>query len=1078
MKNKIKKQNSKHESVFKMLLSILVMTACFFQSTEAFSQETGRIQVKGVVSDEARETLIGATVTEKGTSNAVITGIDGDYTLSVAPNATLVVVYIGFQSQEVNVGGRQKVDIVLKADSQALDEVVVTALGIKRDKKSLGYALSEVKGSELLETQSANIANSLAGKVAGLQIKSAPSGAAGSSRIILRGNNSIGGNNQPLVVVDGVPIDSGTGADRDDMNGEGIYDRGAGMSDISPDDIESISVLKGPAAAALYGSRAGNGVIMITTKTGKGTNGIGISYSSNLTFDSPMMKPKFQNQFGQGINGEYLKNEKFSWGGKMDGTTVTDYAGRSIKYAPGANMDDFLRTGYTWTNSIDLTSAREDNSVRLGVTNLNNEGIIPGNDFRRTSVTMRGTAALTKKLSVDAKVTYVYANNNNMPKLAGSPDNIFNQFLKMPRSIQMSDFSVGDKGYSPEYKGYNINPYAWGLNPDGTDLISSGDKKLTGRPVSYYDPESGNVANPYWSAYKNTSNDRRHRFIGMGSIKYELTDWLNVQARYGMDYSSSQLKDIQASGSMSWYGDKNGNLIVSKNEQYQVNTDFLFTLNKQFDKFGILATAGGNIMYSRSDGIWASSRGLAIEYFYNLSNGLDKDITNSTYTKQINSLYATSSLSWDNMLYLDLSARNDWSSTLNPNNRSYFYPSVGASWLFTETFNRDGNKLGPLNYGKLRLSWAQVGNDTDPYSLYNYRTISVTNGKNEMIGLSAPGLANYDLKNETINSWEIGLEMSAFKNRVGLDFAFYNKNAKDQLLKLPLPASTGYLYRLVNAGNVRNRGVELMLRGTPIQTKDFSWDVTLNWSKNDNKIIELGEYNGRKIQQQQLSHLSYQGTIIVVANEGGSFGDMYGIVYDRDANGNLKLDSKGLPTSKAQFEKLGNYNPKWMGGINNTFRYKDFDLAFQIDMRYGGDVYMGSYSTGAAAGTLDFTAANDRSTIKLTGVNEAGETVTSEIKAQDYWSTVSGITEEWIRDATNIRLRELSIGYKFPRKLLMKTPISSAKLSFVARNLWMIHSKTKGFDPEAGFSTGNAQGIEMGSMPTLRSLGFNLNVTF
>lgn len=1054
------------------------MAACFLQSTEAFSQTTGKIHVKGVVSDEAGETLIGATVSEKGTTNATITGLDGDYTLTVAPNATLVIVYIGFQSQEVHVNGKQTIDVVLKGDSKALDEVVVTALGIKRDKKSLGYALSEVKGSELLETQSANIANSLAGKVAGLQIKSAPSGAAGSSRIILRGNNSINGNNQPLVVVDGVPINSGTGADGDDMSGEGLYDRGGGMADISPDDIESISVLKGPAAAALYGSRAGNGVVMITTKTGKGTNGIGISYSSNLTFDSPMMKPKFQNEFGQGINGAYLKNEKNSWGGQMDGKGVVDYAGRTVKYAPGADIDDFLRTGSTWTNSLDLTSAKDGNSMRLGVSNLNNKGIVPGNDFRRTSVTMRATAELTKKLTIDAKVTYVYANNNNMPKLAGSPDNIFNQFLKMPRSIQLSDFNVGDKGYRPEYKDYIVNPLAWGLNEDGTPLISSGNENLTGRPVSYYDPESGNVANPYWSAYRNTSNDRRHRFIGMGSIKYELTDWLNAQARYGIDYSSSQLKDIQATGAKSWYGDKNGNLIVSKNEQYEVNTDFLFTANKQFDKFGLLATVGGNIMYSRSDGIWASSRGLAIGYFYNLSNGLDKDISNTTYTKQINSLYATSSLSWDNMVYLDLTARNDWSSTLNPDNRSYFYPSVGASWLFSETFNRDENKLGPIGYGKLRVSWAKVGNDTEAYNLANYRSISVTNGTGEMIGLAPPGLANYNLKNETIESWEIGLEMSAFKNRVGLDVAFYTKNAKDQLLKLPLPASTGSLYQWINAGNVRNRGVELMLRGTPVQTKDFSWDVTLNWSKNENKIIELGEYNGRKIREQQLSHLSYQGTIIVVANEGGAFGDMYGIKYDRDKNGNQILDSNGRPQRKDGFHKLGNYNPKWMGGLTNSFKYKDFDLSFQIDMRYGGDVYMGSYSTGAASGTLDFTASNNRAPIKLTGVDASGNAVTSEIKAQDYWTTVSGITEEWIRDATNIRLREVSIGYRLPRKLLLKTPLTSAKISFVGRNLWMIHSKTKGFDPEAGFSTGNAQGIEQGSMPTLRSLGVNLNVTF
>ncbi|SHF88872.1 SusC/RagA family TonB-linked outer membrane protein [Dysgonomonas macrotermitis] len=1081
MKKSIKQKRFRQEVTGKILFSILAVLFCLLQSNEVFSQSAEKIQVRGVVSDETGETLIGASVAEKGTSNATITGLDGDYTLTVSPDAVLVVAYIGYSPQEVPVGGKTSVNIQLRSDSQALDEVVVTALGIKRDRKSLGYALSEVKGDQLTENRDANIANSLSGKVAGLQVKPSASGAGGSSRIVLRGANSISGNNQPLIVVDGVPIDGGTGADNDDIWGEGVYDTGSGMSDISPDDIENITVLKGPAAAALYGSRAGNGVIMITTKTGKGTSGIGVSYNSNLTFESLMMTPNFQNTYGQGANGALDQQSIFSWGAEMKGQSYTDYAGsfndnkefvslRNKTYsAGGMDIKDFVRTGTTWTNSLDISSGGDKNTIRFGVMNLMNKGVVPNNDFKRSSATLRATAELTKKLTLDAKANFIHQDMNNMVKLGASPDNIFYQFLLMPRSTHLSDFSLGANGYKSSYKGI-VNPYAY---PSGTVDASGFD--LSGKPLSYAKPSAGNVANPYFSVYNNTTNDRRYRFIGMTSLKYEFTDWLNIQGRYGVDYIASQLKDIQSSGSPLWYSDKNGNFSLSKSDSYEMNADLLITFNKQLtDKLGLLATAGGNMMYSRSDGVWNSTNGLAIEYYYALANGVNKDASNSLYRKQINSLYGTTSFSWDNMLYLDLTARNDWSSALNSDNRSYFYPSAGLSWIFTQSFG-ERNGLGPINYGKVRMSWAQVGNDTDAYRLHNYRTIRVNSQDGSMQANKNQVKALYNLKNETINSWELGLDLKAFNNRVGLDFAFYNKEAKDQILRKDIPASTGYLFEYINAGNVRNRGIEIMLTGTPVRTKDFVWDVALNWSKNSNKILKLTPDG----QRQTLSHASYSDQIIVVADEGGSYGDMYGKAYAKDTKGNLIVDENGLPTYTSSFVKLGNYNPSWMGGLTSTFNYKGISLSFQIDMRYGGDVYMGSYRSGASYGTLDFTEANRaEGSILVKGVYADGTANTTKTNAQLYWGRVANITEEWIYDATNIRLRELSIGYSIPRKLLRQTPLEGVKLSFVGRNLWMIYSKTDGFDPEAGFTTGNAQGIEMGSMPTLRSLGFNLNVTF
>ena len=1051
----------------KHFLLVLKATLFFllFTITPFYAHAQSGQTVKGSVKDNAGIEIIGANVLVKGTSNGSITDFDGNFTINdVKINDVIQFSYIGYTAQEVVYTG-QPLHIVLIEDAQTIDEVVVTALGIKRDRKSLGYALSEVKGDALLESRDANVANSLAGKVAGLQIKQSGTGPAGSSRIVLRGNNSLSGNNQPLVVVDGVPIDSGTGGS-DDYWGNRAVDRGSGMSDISPDDIESISVLKGPAAAALYGSRAGNGVIMITTKTGKGTKGLGISVNSNLTYDSPMELPKMQNVYGQGTGGEINTTTGESWGAKMTGQNYSNYVGRNLVYDSYDNkLTDFIRTGSTWTNSVDITNATDKNTFRLGIMHLDNKGIVPNSDFNRTSITLRGTAQLSEKLSVDAKISYINQKTNNRVKLGGDPDNIFNNYLIMPRSWHMSDFTLGDGGY--KYLDGASNPYGY---PKGT--IASNGADLSSNPVSWRTPDGGNVHNLYWAAYNNTNQDRKNRLIGFTSMKYEFTDWLNIQGRYGMDYTSTEYQDRLFQGTPYWTGSHG--ITFSKDENYEINADLLLTFNKNFDKLGIVATAGGNTMYSRSSGMWAQTMGLEVENFYHLSNGTDVSLTNSLYRKKINSLYATASASWDNMIYLDLTARNDWSSSLNKDNRSYFYSSVGASWLFTETFSRKNINLGPLNYGKLRLSLAQVGNDTDAYQLFNYRQLKVDHKTGKLTSSMSSVQALYDLKNETINSWEVGLEMRAFNNRLGLDLTYYSKDAKDQILKVDLPAQAGVYQRYINAGKVRNSGWEVMLTGTPVQNREFQWNVALNWAKNNNKIVALAD----GVNVQELGDSSYASMLRIYAVEGGTYGDLWGSTLKRDEQGNLLLSNTGLPIVVSEYSRLGNNNPDWMGGITNSFRYKNFELSFQVDMRYGGDVYMGSIRNGSRNGTLKQTLTGREEMIVPGIVESTGQVNTIKTTAQHYWGALGGITEPWIYDATNIRLRELSFGYKLPNNWLSNTPIRSAKISFVGRNLWMIYSKTDGFDPEAGFSTGNAQGFEYGSMPTLRSLGLNINVTF
>lgn len=1047
----------KGEKSFLSRMGAILCMLFFFVS--AYSQTGDRIKVSGVVTDETGETLIGASVAEKGTTNATMTGLDGDYTLTVPANATLVVTYVGFDTREIQVNGQTNLDIVVSEDTKLLDEVVVTALGIKRDKKSLGYALQEVKGDQLTETRDPNVANALAGKVAGLQIKQSGTGPSGSSRIVLRGNSSIGGNNQPLIVVDGIPIDSSTGG-TDDFYGNKNVDRGSGMADISPDDIESISVLKGQTAAALYGSRAGNGVIMVTTKKGSTGKGLGVSYNTNFTIENPMELPKYQNVYGQGTDGRYDYSQAGSWGAKMDGQKYTDMLGKEFTYTPSnEKVSDFLRTGATWTNSVDISKATDNTSVRLGLMNLSNKNVVPNSDFNRTSATLRGTAQLSKQLSLDAKISYITQKTDNRVKLAGDPDNIFYNYLLTPRSVHLNDLEN-------TYPGYQY--------PTGTIALDGTD--LSGKPVSWYPQYGAKVRNPYWAAYKNTNKDSRDRILGFTSLKYEFTEWLNIQARYGIDYHNSKYSSRHATGTPYWQ--ESGDYLMQNDKFYEINTDFLITFNKNLsDRIGLLASAGGNIMYTRSETFKAEAGGLVIPDYYTLSNGSNRSPQDYFSRYQTNSLYATASLSYDNTFYLDMTARNDWTSTLIKDNRSYFYPSVGASWLITESLNKWEAKPLFLDYAKVRASWASVGNGGGAYQILDKRGYNVENmmNGNSIIISSIENIKRLrELKRENVTSYEFGLEAKAFNNRLGVDFSFYNKEATDQILQVDLPPSTGYKYKLVNAGNVRNRGVELMLTGTPVLTKDIQWDIDINFSKNNSKIVELVEGTEMQI----LSDASTSDFLKVVAEVGGAYGDLYGKPYMRDDNGNIMVNDQGIPVADSEFVKLGNFNPDWMAGLSSRLKVKNFDFGFQIDMRYGGEVYMGSIKEGMAAGTLEGTLANREGGLVVDGVKADGSVNTTAITAEQYWRAMAGISEPWIYDATNIRLREVSLGYTFPRKVLAKTPLQSLRLSAVARNLWMIYSKTDGFDPEAGYSTGNAQGMEYGSMPTLRSFGFNLNVTF
>ncbi len=1029
-----------HIAKITLLLTLLLPLQIYAQS--------GRT-IRGKVTDNQGVEIIGANVLVKGTLNGTITDLDGNFTLDGVNNGdVLQFSYIGYTSIEYTYAGENELSITLNEDTQIIDEVVVTALGIKREKKALGYAMQEVKGDQLTETRDANVANALAGKVAGVQINQSSTGVGGSTRIVIRGNNSIAGNNQPLVVVDGVPIDNFS-SDTDEYWGNGAIDKGSGISDISPDDIESMSVLKGPAAAALYGSRAGNGVVMITTKTGRGTGkGIGISVNSNFTFENPMMTPDYQNKYGQGSSGSFDYNQVGSWGPAMDGSLQNMALGQ-YRYAARDNdlYKDFLRTGTTWTNSMEVTKATEDMSIRAGVTRMDNKSVVPNSGMDRTSIVLRSTVKLTDWLSADFKINYINQNSNNRVSLAADPNNIFYDYLLKPRSV----------GYS-DYEPYRANNW----------------RRSDGKPASWKWEHSSAPHNVFWSTERNGNNDKRDRYIGFVAFDVKFTEWLNLKLRTGMDNYTFLYDWTRATGNPYW--ETNGSYRVQTERFKELNSDFLFTAQGNWNKFGIVGTLGGNIMYRSTSHNNDFSGELVIPDFYAIANGRAHNGEFTRTRKQINSLYATASLSYDNFLYLDITGRNDWSSTLPKDNNSYFYPSVGGSWVFTQMLSNMGKTMGPLTFGKLRASWAQVGNDTEPYMLSNYYTLNYDIRGGIFNATNKNWIANPNLKNETIESWELGLELRGFDNRVGLDISYYKKNAKNQILRISVPAATGYSYRMINAGNIENRGWEIALNATPVRTASgFTWETLVNWAKNNNEIIELTEGTDRQI----LSDGTGVNFLDIVAEVGGSYGDMYGSGFLRDDAGNIVVNEKGIPLATPDRVKLGNNQPKWMLGWSNNFNYKNISLGFLVDMHYGGDIYMGSIQTGSRYGNLKQTLDYREGGMVVAGVTQTGAVNTASITAQEYWDGIKDIPEAFIYDATNIRLREVSLGYTLPRTWFTKTPISSIKASFVARNLFMIYHKTKGFDPEAGFSNSNSvQGIEFGSMPTMRSLGFNINVAF
>lgn len=1043
-----KKKNNWFKGI---LMSVLYLTA--------FSISAQTLNVSGTVSDDTGAEVIGATVIVVGDpSKGTVTDIDGNYTLNNVPaNASLQFSFVGMVNQVIPVNGRTTINVVLVTDTEMLDEVVVTALGISREKKTLGYSLQELKGDMLLETRENNLANALSGKVTGLQVIRSSNGPAGSSKLVLRGYSSLTGDNQPLIVVDGIPVENFTGSSNNDYWNPST-DMGNGLGDINPEDIESMSVLKGASAAALYGSRAGNGVILITTKSGTKREGLGITVSSSVGFEQILTSPEMQNTFGQGADGIFDNRSNYSWGPKITGQNVTKWDGSSSTLQAFNNVDNFFNTGVNLNNNISFQQQINNISIYTSLTRTDDKSMIPGSDLSRTNLMTRSLAKLgnSQKWTIDTKVQYIQAKANNRPLSGHNNSNSFRTMYLLPVSMDIRDFS---------------NP----LNEFGSTVWYGG----------------GQQVNPYWSELYNLNSDSRDRFIFHGSLRYDITDWLRAEVKGGADmYTNSTETKLYGGSPLS----NTGRYSMGKNTFIETNYSSMIVAQKDnlFGKIGGMATLGGNLMKQEASGISGSSGELEVPNLFSLNNGQNNPSVGESYSsKKINSVYGMLQLNYDGYLFLEGTFRNDWSSSLSPENRSFFYPSVNTSWVITDMLNKMGtSNLRWLSYGKVRASYAMVGNDLPPYQLYNTYSIGKDPLGNTTAGLGST-LYDSSVKSELIKSVELGADFRFFNNRLGFDFTWYKSNATRQLINLPMDPLSGFTSKKINAGNIQNKGIELMVNGTIIEpvNQGFGWDVQLNYSKNKNTIEELYE-------DVDIYALGGFDNLQILANVGGEYGEIWGTTFSRVEDesspyyGRKILTADGLPTGNTEKKKIGSQVPDALLGITNTFNYRGFALSFLVDGRFGGQMFSTTNQAMQFAGTAAVTApGGERTDMVLDGVVPTGDggyvENTKSITAQQYWNTVTSITgnlgigEVNIYDATNIRLRTLQLSYDLPSKILANTAFQRVRLGFSANNLWLISSHMNGVDPESTFATGtNAVGFENTAPPTARTYLFNVTLAF
>ncbi|MGH7662993.1 MAG: SusC/RagA family TonB-linked outer membrane protein [Gemmatimonadaceae bacterium] len=1019
---------------------------------------TGRVTVQG------GEPLSDASVAIADMGLGDQTGPDGEYSF-IVPGAsvqgqqvTLTARRLGFLPSTVTLtltAGTITQNFTLETAPIELAGVVVTALGIERQERSIGTSVQEVEGDELAAVPEVNLVNSLNGKISGVSITNAgPQG--GSARIVIRGANSIAGNNQPLFVVDGVPVDNR--APSATRPGYGGIDYGNAVQDINVNDIASVSVLKGPNAAALYGSRAANGAIIITTKSGRGTTpGLGVTVSQTLTFENPLRLPDYQNSFGQGSGGEFVyvdgagggvnDGTDESWGPPLDGTIRNQFFGQGPWVAHPDNVENFFETGRTSTTNVAVSASSERANVRFSVTNLDLQGMFPGNELQRLTTSVNGGARLTDRLSTNASVHYTNADGENRPGTGYDGANPMLQFVWFGRQVSMDRLR--------DYKDENGNQLNWNHN--------------------YHN-------NPYWIMLNNGNSDSRDRVVGSGSLNYEFAEGLSAQVRAGTDWYRDGRKrtyDKGTIGGMDGYDVERGAFFEQLYYNQESIGELLLTGTRDIlPELNLTVNAGASRRLSTFRYNSEGTNALVVRDVYNINNSAVTPIVDAyAEEEQVNSLLGSAQFAYNNFLFVDVTGRNDWSSTLPDDNNSYFYPSVSSSFIFTDVMPV---LEGVLSYGKLRASWARVGNDAAPYQLQAVYSPNTPFGG--IPRYAVPNvLPNFELEPEQTTAYEIGTELRFLDERALVDLTYYHKETDSQILATPISAATGFTNAVVNAGLIRNQGVEALVNVTPVSLDNgFEWDMTATWAKNENEVVEL--YGD--IATVSLNGTGYWG-MTVEAREGEPYGTFYGSEMLRDDQGRLVLDG-GLPVRSAK-KILGGYAPDWNAGLNNTFRYKNLDFSFLFDYKKGGDLFSVTNMFGLYTGVLletvtpcshfDFiTQCDGRSSMLVEGVNEDGSPNTTEVSPESFYKSLYGIHSAHIFDASYLKLREMKLGYNVPESIAGRVGASSLYVSLIGRNLWL-STDVPHLDPETAFTNGNAQGLEFGQLPSARSIGFNIVVT-
>ncbi|MBS1660313.1 MAG: SusC/RagA family TonB-linked outer membrane protein [Bacteroidetes bacterium] len=1016
--------------------------------------------------------LQGVSVTQPDDRKGTVTDLDGAFRIAAEKNDSLLFSFVGYKTKTLPAAEIGQQPIVLDPSGQPLTEVLVTALGIRKEHRSMGYSVEELNGASLTQSREINLGRALVGQVAGLSVTMNATGPYGSSRVLIRGNASLSGNNQPLYVVDGVPYDNTTQAWAGQYGG---VDLGDGLSNINPDDISSVLVLKGVAASALYGYRGGNGAILITTRSGLKTRGIGIQVNNNFTVNQVIDTRDYQYVYGQGVAGAKPVNAQmalaapyYSWGARLDGTKAVNYLGDSYAYQPAKNnFQHFFQTGLTNQSSVALTGSNAKGQFRLGLSNLTLQSIVPNSYLQQPGITLNTTYNVTNRLQATLTANYVFERVNNRATLSDNPGNVISAPMYLANSF--------DIRWMKENR----------IHPDGTEW-------LPGNTDPYFE-------NPYYIAYDYLNTTNRNRFTGGLTLKYDILPWLYAQGQVTRDGYTLDVNNIVPSGVPYTRGDgiHGGNLTQYNIDFHELNTSFMTGVRKSWpSELSFNAYLGvnrqDNVTNISGIGAVPNSANRAAGPFvvagnYTANNILVKPYSTSTRRYRVNSVYANVDLGYKDYLFLSLTARSDWFSTLSINTNQYLYPSVSGSFLFSSAWHLPSW----ISLGRLRASWAESSNGTEPYLntlSYGIRSYSVSGQGLGYIATSdaQPLIPNPNLRPISIREKEAGVQLQFLQDRIGVDFTYYNKQTTDDIVRLTVSPTSGYDQAIRNVGRIRNQGIELLLKGTPIKSPDFSWNTALNLSLNDNKVLYIGG------DQSVVIGGAYPrwGSEVSISNVVGlPYGQIMGFAYKRDEKGN-KVFSDGINNPAPAGEPvptavvpLGSTLYKQTGGFSNDFYYKDFTLSMLIDFKFGAKIYSGTNLLLYYYGLHKTTLQGREGGFIGKGVSSGGHPNTIAVPAQQYFQDISAggtdhIAEEFVYDASFIKWRSLSLAYSFPQTLFRKTPVKGLTVSLVGRNLATLLKHTPNIDPESSINNTNGQGLELTGYPPVRSLGLNVNCKF